>query len=384
MSETVKQKKKTNSTDRSLKILIGIFALVLVLFGVLLYFTAKKESALKGADQAIRLSAQGGFDCEYAEAQKLYAFGEGVLKVTEDRTAYLTLSGNEVYSKNIKYTNPQCYIRDGKAVVFDYNGYAFMVLDKDQVVFEKPTENKVKGAKLSDNGKCAIITDSDEGYGKVTIYDEKGSFIAAWESSDSGYPIDVTFSKDDSFFAISTVNTMGAVNRPYIRLFAIVDTGTKFSASDYGLYTSDDAQLFGSVVYGGNRLFTFTANKIFTLENDKLVALSGEYGAINYVNSVDDMLFMIYSDGINQKNSLAIINSKGETIYDSLIGSSVNAVSVKDDKYAVSVDNRIYIFKSNGNVISDISVDEEVLRIGFIENDKLVVISTGGVHTINY
>ena len=248
----------------------------------------------------------------------------------------------------------------------------------------REAEVKVKGAKLSDNGKCAIITDSDEGYGKVTIYDEKGSFIAAWESSDSGYPIDVTFSKDDSFFAISTVNTMGAVNRPYIRLFAIVDTGTKFSASDYGLYTSDDAQLFGSVVYGGNRLFTFTANKIFTLENDKLVALSGEYGAINYVNSVDDMLFMIYSDGINQKNSLAIINSKGETIYDSLIGSSVNAVSVKDDKYAVSVDNRIYIFKSNGNVISDISVDEEVLRIGFIENDKLVVISTGGVHTINY
>jgi hypothetical protein len=52
--------------------------------------------------------------------------------------------------------------------------------------------------------------------------------------------------------------------------------------------------------------------------------------------------------------------------------------------YALSVDDRILVFNSNGDVVSDISVDEDIIRIGFTGNNRLVVVSTGGVHTVDY
>ena len=86
-------KTSSTNTDRKLVWITVVITAFLVLTVVLLFIVARKDDAMQGADQAIKLSAQGGFSCEYAEAQKLYAFGEGILKVTGDRVAYLTLSG---------------------------------------------------------------------------------------------------------------------------------------------------------------------------------------------------------------------------------------------------------------------------------------------------
>ena len=83
-----------------------IFFILVVASSVLLYFVSKKQTSLEGADSSVRLSAQSGFACEFAEAQKFYPFCDGVLKVTGDRVAYLTLSGNEAYGYSVKYTNP--------------------------------------------------------------------------------------------------------------------------------------------------------------------------------------------------------------------------------------------------------------------------------------
>ena len=85
---------KLSKLDKKLTVILSVFIAVLIGLFVLIYFVAKEDEALQSADQAIRLSAQGGFDCEYAEAQKLYAFGDGILKITNERVAYLTLSGN--------------------------------------------------------------------------------------------------------------------------------------------------------------------------------------------------------------------------------------------------------------------------------------------------
>ena len=73
-------------------------------------------------------------------------------------------------------------------------------------------------------------------------------------------------------------------------------------------------------------------------------------------------------------NKLDIIDTSGQVVYSSAVGSDLNAVASNGDRYALSIDRRIYVFNRNGNVIADISVDEEVLRMGFIANNKLIVI----------
>ena len=60
----------------------------------------------------------------------------------------------------------------------------------------------------------------------------------------------------------------------------------------------------------------------------------------------------------------------------------VNAVCTNGDLYAISVDKRIFIYRGS-TLTDDISVDEDILRMGFISGDKLCVVSSGGVHTVN-
>ena len=173
---------KLSSIDKKLWFTIIGFVALLILAIIMLALVSKNEDESRGAERYIRLSGQTGFSCEYAEAQKLYAFGEGVLKVTKERVAYLTLSGNEVFSASVSYSNPQCYINNGNCVVFDNDGYGFIVMNTDKVLDEKPTEKKMQSAILSDSGLCAVITDSPDAYGEVILYNTEGGQISRWSS----------------------------------------------------------------------------------------------------------------------------------------------------------------------------------------------------------
>ena len=79
-----------------------------------------------------------------------------------------------------------------------------------------------------------------------------------------------------------------------------------------------------------------------------------------------------------------IIDSDNRTLYDSAIGSSINAYGVYGNRCIISVDNRVYVFNTSGDILSDIMVDEDILRVGFVSNDKYLIVSTGGVHTYNF
>ena len=376
----------TGKTDKKLVFLTIVITVFLIATVVLLFLVAKKDEAMQGADQAIKLSAQGGFNCEYAEAQKLYAFGEGILKVTSDRVAYLTLSGNEVFSSSVNYGNPQAYIDGDKAIVFDMNGYGFVVLDHEHVIFEKPTQNKIKSATLGNNDMVAIITDSASAYGEVIVYSYGGDQIeeSRWMSNSSGYPLSVAFNDDSSMFAVTTLNTSGAVYEPYIVLFSMEMVDGIRKPVDYGTFTTDETTIFASALYCGDTLFTFSADSIYVLRDDNLTKLNLNLGAINQVNCVDDIIYIVHSDGVDQINKIAMINSRGEVIYDSPVGNDLKTVSEGNSLYALSIDRSIYVFNTDGSILSNIEVDEDVLRIGFIGNNKLVVISTSGVHTIDY
>ena len=375
---------KLSSIDVKLRYTIIGFIVLLIISIVLLVFVSKSEEDSRGAQSFIRLSGQTGFNCEYAEAQKLYAFGEGVLKVTKERVAYLTLSGNEVFSVNVSYTNPQCFINGDNCVVFDNDGYGLVVMDTDKVLYEKPTENKIQSAILSDNGLCAVITDSPDAYGEVILYNKEGAQISRWSSYNSGYPICGAFSDDETLFALTTLNTTGAVYRPYVRIFSLEYDNDSISASDYAVFSIEDTTILSYTDYIDSKLFAFSPECIYTVSGDALVPLVNNIGSINYVRVVDNVMFVIYADGVNQLNKLMILKTNGEVVYDSEVGSDVNAIASNDSVYALSIDDRILVFNSNGDVVSDISVDEDIIRIGFTDNNRLVVVSTGGVHTVDY
>jgi len=375
-------KKAQPKAPKSLAIVICVLAGILVVSLVLIFVVSQRLNSLTGADKQIKLSGQSGFSCEYSEAQKLYPFSEGVLKVTGERISYLTISGNDIYTSSISYQNPQCVAFGDYAVVFDLDGYAFTLVDKEKVLYGKPTENKIKSVSVSSNGTVAIITDSPTSYGILLLYDVNGTALSQWSSYNSGYPIACAFNDDSTLLAVSTLNTNGAVVVPYVRVFTLTSGDKGTEVADNAIYTTEDNVMFSSIFFLGEKIYCFTSNSIYQIQGTEISKLNFDFSAINFVTKVGDKLYIVYSDGVSQLNKLAIIDGGNAVLYNSDIGSDVNAVCTNGDLYAISIDKRIFIYKGS-TLIEDISVDEDVLRMNFISGDKLCVVSSGGVHTVN-
>lgn len=375
-------KKAQPKAPKSLTIVICVLAGILVVSLVLIFVVSQSLNSLTGADKQIKLSGQSGFSCEYSEAQKLYPFSEGVLKVTGERISYLTISGNDIYTSSISYQNPQCVAFGDYAVVFDLDGYAFTLVDKEKVLYGKPTENKIKSVSVSSNGTVAIITDSPTSYGILLLYDVNGTALSQWSSYNSGYPIACAFNDDSTLLAVSTLNTNGAVVVPYVRVFTLTSGDKGTEVADNAIYTTEDNVMFSSIFFLGEKIYCFTSNSIYQIQGTEISKLNFDFSAINFVTKVGDKLYIVYSDGVSQLNKLAIIDGGNAVLYNSDIGSDVNAVCTNGDLYAISIDKRIFIYKGS-TLIEDISVDEDVLRMNFISGDKLCVVSSGGVHTVN-
>ena len=367
---------------RGLTIAVMIFATLLIVSIALIIVVSKKIDSMSGADAQIKLSAQGGFTCEYSEAQKLYPYGDGVIKVTSERIAYLNLSGSEIFSQTISYQNPQCVTFGDNVAVFDRDGYSFTILDQGGVWYSKPTTNPIKSVQMSDNGFIAVISGTSDSFGEVSLYDKNGNMIAVWTSYNSGFPVCCAFNSDSTRLAVSTINTSGAVIVPLIRVFSINKTAKGYEVEDDAVFTTDDSVIFASICYVGNKLCCFTSNALYEVKDGILTQMNFDFSAIGYVKKIGNNLFVTYSDGISQLNKLAIINSSDSVIYNSNIGSNIICVAQGNGYYAINVDRRVFVYNSSGVITNDYSVDEDIIRMNFLSGNKLCVVSTGGVHTI--
>lgn len=379
---TDKKTPKKSNPGRGLTLAVMIFAVLLAGSIILIFFVSRKIDSMEGADSQIKLAAQGGFNCEYSEAQKLYPYGEGVVKVTNERIAYLTLSGTEIYTVAVSYTNPQCVVFGDYVAVFDLNGYSFTIMTREKPLYTTPTKNQIKALTISKKGYVAIITGSDESNGDVLLYDENGKAQYQWSSYNSGFPVSFCFDNDSTKLAVSTVNTGGAVVVPYVRVFAISKGNSSLEMADSAMYTIDGNIMFMSMFYSGDKLFCFTGNSMYEVKDGKLGQINYDFSAIGYVNLVDGKLFITYSDGVSQLNKLAILNGSESVIYNSEIGTKISSVAVSGKLYAISVDRRIFVFDSTGAIINDFAVDEDIIRVNFIAGNKLCVVSASGVHTV--
>ena len=244
-------------------------------------------------------------------------------------------------------------------------------------------ENPVKAVQMSDSGFIAVISGSSEAYGEVALFDNEGNQLAVWTSYNSGFPVCCAFNSDSTLLAVSTINTSGAVIVPFVRVFSITKNDKGYDVVDNAVYTTDDNVIFASVCYVGKKLCCFTSNALYEVQNDNLSKMNYDFSAIGFVKNVGNNLFVTYSDGISQLNKLAIINSSDSIIYNSNIGSKIVCVAQNGGYYAISVDRRVFIFNTSGIITDDYSVDEDIIRMNFLSGNKLCVVSTGGVHTLN-
>ncbi|MBR5426549.1 MAG: hypothetical protein IK106_08490 [Clostridiales bacterium] len=380
-----KQKPKRKFTHRyATPILVVLCILLAVVSIVLVYMIRNHESAKSGAKEQLRLSAIAGFDCEYSEAQQIYPFQNGLLKVSNKRVAYLSISGNEIFSEELEMSSPVCIKSGPYAMVADTEGFLCALFSEQGMVYKTHMTGKIGNFALAPSGLSALIIEDGDSFGCVYIMEKDSSFLAKWSSFESGYPISLAFAPDESSLSVSLVDTDGSQMIPHVKQFSIPKDRTSARPSENAFFTPLVTDSMPLLAYLSNeRVAVAGISDVAIIGNGKCEAVSPAFPCVTSILSFEGGYGVVYSDGIDQPLRLATFNSNGSKIGEISLGNEVLGTDVSGSSALFAVDEKIVLVDmAKAKVSSTINVDEPVLRVSFFGSKNICVVTNAGVREI--
>lgn len=386
MSKANQSHERSNNKNPILPWIVVFSILLVICSGVLIYLLREHEAASQGVDYSLSLSADAGFDCDFSEAQRLFPFEDGLMKLTSNRVGFLTLSGNETYSFDITMQAPFSDQAGSFFVVADQGGFAFALFNKEGAIYQNYLDAKISYVAVSDNGIVAIIAEEKDTFGAVCIIDESGNLVAKWSSRESGYPISLAFSPDNSLINIGLVDTNRSQIKPSIKQLYIPDDLSKSSVYEYGYYSPQSASIMPQMVWLDNERFLVAGIEDIEAVIDKNIQpIDKQFANIIYIVPTYDSICVIYSDGIGQSFKASFLNLSLEVLNTIDLGNQVKAFSSYGDHILFAVDDRLLYYNvRKQNVDVSLNVDEDVIRVYLRDKRKSTIVTATGVREISF
>lgn len=386
-TDTDSNRRKRRPRRRSLfPVVVLLVIMLMVSSGVLVFLVRNHIEASSGAESVTKISAQRGFAVEYSEAQKLYPYSDGVLKVTATRVAFLSMDGTEIFGVDIEMDNPFCVINGDYALVADAGGYFMILLSPEGMIYKQQMSGAISFGALSSDGLAAVIMEQQGKKGAVNVLDQTGASLLQWNSVESGYPVSVEFSPDQTVLDISLIDTDGSTMIPHLKQIRLPSAADNQKATDLSIYTPEITTILPSICYIGQDMPVLAGiSDIIGFSGGEIKTLDRKFGQIISVFSVNNGLAVIYTDGVGQEIKLEYLTSSFTRGNSLVLGNSFIDADSGNGKIVVAADDKILLIDAASlNIEKSVTVDQEVIRVGFEKNGKVLVITADSVREIPF
>jgi hypothetical protein len=310
------------------------------------------------------------YRCDATEAQKLYPFGSGLIKVSRDRISYVTLAGTEKFGEPVSMEIPSCRVSGSYALITDTGGTSYMLLDSSGVLYSSSAGSTIDYGYVNSDGYAVIVFDKPGTKGVARIIAPDGTSPFTWESAESGYILSAYISPDSRSVDISIYNTDSVEPFPILKRFSI-------NGEAIGQFTPSTSQMLPAVVYCGSNPVMCGSSDIVSLIDYKAayykqffkvysVAASGSSVlAVAKINAGDTpMLYRISADGTLSAGILLSEETTPVAVYGNtaVVGSGTSIVCIDAMKM---------------KVISRVSLSTSVMRVDLALSGSMVVAVTG-------
>jgi hypothetical protein len=384
-TDTDRNRRKRHPRRRSLfPVVVLLIILLMVSSGVLIFLIRNHIEASSGAESVTKISAQNGFQCEYSEAQKLYPYANGVLKVTATRAAFLSMDGSEIYGVDMEMDNPFCVINGDYALVADSGGYFCLLLSPEGLVYKQQMSGAISFGALSSDGLAAVIMEQQNKKGAVYVMDKSGASLVQWNSVESGYPVSVLFSPDQTVLDISLIDTDGSSMIPHLKQIRLPSGTDVKKAEDLAIYTPETTAILPSICYIGQDMPVLAGiSDIVGFSGGDIKTLDKKFGQIISIFSVDSGLAVIYTDGVGQEIKMEYLTASLTRASSLVLGNSFIDADSRNGKIVAAADDKIMLIDAATlRIEKSVTVDQEIIRVGFEENGKILVITADSVREI--
>ncbi len=368
-------------SQASLVVLI-MLAFLLLIAAVMLAISIPEETVLPDSTVPVETAAVSelGFACDSVEAQKLFPFGQGVVKLTNNRLAYLTIEGTEVFAQEIDMSSPYVVKSGQRLIAADREGTSYVVIDETGVLFTGNREGRVVGAAFAADQTLALIEDRHNSTGVVAILDgQTGQMNYECFFPESGYVLSVRFTPDSQAFDVAVVNTDGAKARPLLKRFAI-------SGEASGQRVIDAEGIYPLIVYD-------RSGQPVLCSNTKLIGVNYERDDFRFTVDLPEIQsvagtsaepVVLAGERSGGKLGISSLGEDGKLSPGIELGDQVTPLAVAGQFVTFGSGTHVYVYDADKRqLVMDSNLAVEIVRADFVDSKLLTVVTGSGVRRLS-
>lgn len=374
-------KKRTAPRSRASLIVLITLALLLMVAAIVLVVSLPDDQAWQlptTAETDLDLG-QSGFACAASEAQQIYPFGTGVVKLSSSSVVMLNINGAEQFAVDLDYSAPFAVSNGQYFLAADREGHAFVMIDSQGERFRGTLDGRISGASISAEGYLAIVEDINDSTGIVKIYDPKGSLLFYVDLPNAGFVLSVSFPAGENSFDVALVNVAEAAAKPVIKRFSL--TGQAI-----GQRIPDLSEIYPLIAYDeqGNPVLCSASHLAALSYNSDTLIWQQSFQQILAVKTADAGLVVAATSLQDGQSNISLINADGQIKTSQKISESLTNLEVLGNLAAIGSGTQVLVTDfTAGKTVLERNVGAEVIRVGFAGESKLTVVTRTGVLSLS-
>lgn len=368
--DDIETKENSGSDDYRWKILrhrmlivyrvVFVVAAVLMIIGILaISYHNKKYDSYEIVAENERLDS---------EDAKYIAYNGNVIKYSQDGAE--AFDGNNVALWNITFEmqNPQVDTCGEYAVLGDFKGNKIFVASTSGDQHEIETKEPVSSFCVSERGVVAAVLEA-ENETKINLYDTKGEIVATMKCTmlKSGYPVDVTISKDSTMLGVSYMRIENGQMKSSVAFYNFGEVGQNeidnyVSGYDYADTVVPKLQFINdetAFALGDNRFVIFRGNQKPTSYFDTF--LTEEVQSVYYSEKSIALVFRDSEVAGNYK--VVVYDEKGKIRLSQSVDVEYTDIQLMSDRVIIYNDTRCVMYKLNGQLKFEGEFEEPMLLL---------------------
>jgi len=367
--------------SRASLIIVIVLAFLLLAAAVVLVYSMPQESpALPTTETAPTQPALDlGFACDAVEAQKLYPFLDGVVKLTANRLACLSIQGEEIFASELNMASPYCVQKDRWLVAADRDGNSYTCINGQGVLYSGSRPGRISGVAINQDGMVALIEDRPDSKGVISVLaPDTGQLLFELFLPESGYVLSVSFDPTGAFFDIALLNTDGATVRPMIKRYST-------AGAMIGQRIPDLSEIYPLVVYdqAANPVLCSAQDLAAVSYTSEEILYQQKFTQIQAVAQTDKGLMVLATEQLGGKLWLYPLRKDGQTDTALAIGEQVTDLAGNGPLVAMGSGTRVLVYDAGKRaIIFEQNMAVDVLRVGLGDDRTLTVVTRNGVHRL--
>lgn len=259
------------------------------------------------------------------------------------------------------FATPIYYTMEKELFIYDLNGNRFAVYDKKGEVYSKKTEDPIVVAAASQDGKVAVVTQTDKYTSYLTIYDEAGEAVFKWSGSQR--IVNVSFNGEENGCIISTFSASGG--KIVSRLF-----GLEFDKTTETFKTSDlEGLVYKSCYCENGDMWLLGDSVLYRVAPDGSVVYTYKYDRelSSYAIS-KDMAVLVFDSVTGENQEIRIFGKDNEPAVYKTDSKVLKLEIVDENAVFLTKDSFAFLDKSAKNKAS-CELEKEYSDFAVMEND---------------